>query len=112
MAGVRRLVPVAGPAVGCNGAVDRIHRSRQQERECPWSGNPRHRWPALAGKNSTMSNGNRLPGAKMVVRAGGYTAQTVVFAPPEAAMLSLGVAGAAPIPKARLEVTYNGFTDE
>ena len=47
----------------------------------------------------------------VVLRAGGYSARTHVFAPPAAALLT-AKAAAAPQVTARFEVTYDGFTDE
>jgi hypothetical protein len=52
-----------------------------------------------------------LGGQLVVLRAGGYSSRTHVFAPPAAALLTAHAA-AAPAVTARFEVTYTGFSDE
>ena len=47
----------------------------------------------------------------VVLRAGGYSAETKVFPPPIATLLSAGVA-APEVVTAKFEVTYNGFSPE
>jgi len=57
------------------------------------------------------ANMQTMAGRLAVIRAGGYSADTQVFAPPGAALLTAG-ADAAPAVTARFEVDYQGFSDE
>lgn len=52
-----------------------------------------------------------MKGRVAVLRAGGYTAKSHIFAPPAAALLAAGAA-TAPAVTAQFDVTYDGFSDE
>jgi hypothetical protein len=60
-----------------------------------------------------MDANNETLGRQTVkLRAGGYSANTQIFAPPTAALLSSGAIDPASVVTARFEVTYNGFSEE
>jgi hypothetical protein len=55
---------------------------------------------------------DKMAGTMAILRAGGYSAPTHIFTPPEAAFLTAGARGAAAVANLRLKVTYHGFTAE
>lgn len=60
-----------------------------------------------------MDANNKTLGRQTVkLRAGGYSANTQIFAPPRATLLSSGAIDAASVVRARFEVTYNGFSED